>query len=179
MVNQIHVPGPLPDLISPLLVGIVVGGASQTSGKLEEAAVADGVLVVEAVGVAFENLPEDAAATMGSIPAGFEPLEDVLAYIEPRRKLLSGLGEVVFGGGHDSVAPEEEVIVSFFISVFGRQIVVFGAEIDLGKQGIENDVVVAGVLGDMVVVDHHAPEGTGHPPVVWAVDVAESPGIGR
>ncbi len=179
MIDQVLVPRPVPNLLRPLNVLVVVGGAGKTGSELEEAAVADAVFVVEAVGVAFENLPKDAAIAMVGVPLGLEPFEDVLADVKPRGEFLVGLREVVLGSRKDSISPEEEIIVAFLVGVLRRQVVVVGAEIDLGEERIEDDVVVAGVLGDMIIVNHHAPESTSHPPVVRTVDISNGSGLGR
>lgn len=177
MIDQVLVPRPVPNLLRPLNVLVVVGGAGKAGSELEEAAVADAILVVEAVGVAFEDLPKDAAIAMVGVPLGLEPLEDVFTYVKPRGKVLVGLREVVLGSRQNGIAPEEEIIIAFLVGVLRRQVVVFGAEIDLGEECIEDDVVVAGVLGDMIVVNHHAPESTSHPPVVRTVDISKRFGI--
>lgn len=72
------------------------------------------------------------------------------------------------------MAPEEEIVISFFIGVLGRHIVVVWSEVDLGQKGLEDDVVVGGILGVVVVVEHGTPQSASYPPVVGVFDIANS-----
>lgn len=53
-----------------------------------------------------------------------------------------------------------------------------GAEIGLGQESVDDHLVVAWVFGDMIIVNHHAPESTSNPPVVRTVDIANASGLG-
>lgn len=59
---------PVKDLVGPVHVSLVAGGAGQASRQLEESSVADAVLVIEAVRVAGKYLPEKTTSTSRGIP---------------------------------------------------------------------------------------------------------------
>ena len=157
VVNQVVLPHPVPSPVGPIKVRLLASDAIETGRELEEAAIADGVLVCLTIGIAFENLPIDTAITVFGEPAACKLIKDIDANIEPRGQVAVGLGKVALSGGQDVVAPEEEIVISFFISMLRGHIVVVWSEIDLGEKGLEDDIVVGGVLGVVIVVEHGAP----------------------
>ena len=172
VVDEADIPGPVPDLLGPLEMGLVAGGASEAGRDLEEPSIANRVLVVHAVGVVGVDLPSEAAAAVSSVPAALEGVEDVLANLEPRGERLLGLGKVSLGGGEGGRAPKVEIIIAFLALVLRGHIVVVRTQIGGGQKSLDNDIVVAGVLGVVVVVEQSSPKGTRYPPVVWIFQIS-------
>ncbi|KAJ0166046.1 hypothetical protein CTA2_8961 [Colletotrichum tanaceti] len=172
-VDEAHVDGPVPDVVGPCDVGGVARGGGQPGAELEEAAVADRVLVVEAVGVALVDLPQETAAAVRRVPARGERVEGVAAHGEPGGDAGVGLGEVSLGGGHDGEAPEAEVVVALLGRVLRRHVVEVRACVDAGGEGLRDHIVVCRVAGVVEVIQHDAPEGAGLPPVVWLRQVTD------
>ena len=103
--------GPVPRLFGPVGIGLVVGILCQPGGQVEEAAVRDGVLVVEAA-VELRDLPAEAAATGVAVPLLGLPVEDGLSECKPLRLVRRWIGEPVLGRGHGCHSPESLVVVT-------------------------------------------------------------------
>lgn len=83
VVNEFVFPSPVPNAVGPVDIRLLAGDATEAGGELKEAAVADGVFIVLAIGVARENLPKDAAVAVFSEPAVGEGFKDVFGNLEP------------------------------------------------------------------------------------------------
>lgn len=105
IINEPHVRDPVPGLLRPVAVRVVPRVACEARPEREEAPVRDGVLVVVAV-VEGEDLPLQAAAAGGRVPAGSLGVEHGLCEGEPLGLVLGGVLEVCLGSGHGCEAPE-------------------------------------------------------------------------
>jgi len=56
--------------------------------------------------------------------------------------------------------------------VLGRHVIEVGADVWRVEKSLDDNVVVGRVLGDVVIVEEGAPEGTGDPPVVRILEIA-------
>lgn len=103
--------GPIVRAHGPLCIGRVARVAREPRCQLEEAPVGDRVLVAVAV-VEGVDLPAQAAATRGRVPALRLGVEDGLREREPVRFVARRVGEVLLGGGNHAEAPETLVVVA-------------------------------------------------------------------
>ncbi len=62
--------------------------------------------------VPLVDLPAQATVTIGRVPSSSLGVKDGLGKLEPLGLVCRWIGKVVFGGGHDSKAPEALVIVT-------------------------------------------------------------------
>ena len=164
-----HAVGPVPGLLRPLGVGRVPGVHGETSAEVEEAAVCDCVLVLEAA-VHAEDLPVQAAVAVLLVPARHLRVHDALRERQPAGLVVGRVVEVALGGDHGREAPEGLVVVAQTEALVVRHEVLGGGR--LVDEGLLGDVVVLVVAGVVPVVDEGAKHGAGLPPVVRVGQVA-------
>ncbi len=170
-VDQADALGPVPHLLGPLQIRVVTRGPREARRDLEEAAVADRVLVVQPVRVRSEDLPQQAAAARRGVPSRRQRVPQVRPELQPARNVLVRVREVPLGGRHNGEAPECLVVVALLAEVGGEHVVKVGP--DLGQQGPGDGLVVALVARVVRVVQHATHEGTGLPPIVRLREINE------
>ena len=91
---------PIPDLLSPVRIGRVIGIASESSRKLEKTTIGNGILDVVSRFIS-EDLPAKPTTTRCRIPSANLRVEYTLGKGKPGESVLP-VRELQFGGGHGS-----------------------------------------------------------------------------
>lgn len=155
---------PVPHLARPVGVRrVALVPAGEPAGDLEEATVADAVLVRPAR-AETRALPVQAAAAGGRIPGADVVVEDALRELEPLRLAGRRVGEVELGRVERRHPPETLVVVAFVARLFGHHEVELGS--DLGKQRLADLAIIGGVACEIPVFEEGHHQCARFPPVL-------------
>lgn len=162
---------PVPSLLRPLCVRCVACVSGEPRGKIEEAAIGDGVLVVVAaveredlasvsrsivkwyvdVGVSQAYLPSQASSTSSVVPSSCLRVGYRLCKSEPLWTICRRIWKVDFGCSHDCHTPEALIVISKRPRLVGWHIVPVYSS--LMQHCLRGDVVVCRVACVVPVVD--------------------------
>lgn len=122
-------------------------------------------VLVAVSGIGWRDLPTDTAAAGAVVAIGTGlGVEDSLGQGQPTGPISGRVWELFLGRQHGRHAPESLVVVTQRESDVGGLEVVVGARLPLN--GLHDEVVVSGVVGQIPVIDQCPPHGTAFPPVV-------------
>ncbi len=141
---------PIEGLLGPLCVAVVPSVQGETSAKVEEASIRDGVLVV-ITSIEGEDLPSQATVAVLVVPSRCLRVENPLGQLQPLGFVRWRIWELLLGSSHGCHPPKALIIIALRLGLVRCHVIIIWT--CLPKHALCDYVVVGAVVGVIVIVD--------------------------